>query len=116
MKTEIVFIQSLKSEIVFYIGTSKNDNFKVIDAGNSNDLWFHSKNDSSCHVVCKITEDLNKKDLIHIIKMGAFLCKKNTNKLKNIQNVEFIYTQIKNITKTKNEGCVLTTNTKTIVC
>jgi hypothetical protein len=44
------------------------------------------------------------------------LCKNNTNKLTSLSNVAIIYTQIKNITKTKTPGCVLTQNTKTIVC
>ena len=34
----------------------------------------------------------------------------------SISNVEFIYTQIKNVTKTAVAGCVTTQNTKTIVC
>jgi len=116
MKTENVFIQSLKREIVFYIGKNQNENFKVIDMGSDDDLWFHAKDESSCHVVCEIPDDIDKKELQYIIKTGAVLCKNNTNKLKSLSNVAITYTQIKNITKTKTPGCVLTQNTKTIVC
>jgi len=117
MKTENVFIQGLKREIVFHIGVSKNDNFNVIDAGNPHDLWFHAKDESSCHVVGVIPEDItDKKELKYIIRTGALLCKNNTKKLKTLQHIEIIYTQIKNIEKTKIQGCVLTSNTKTIVC
>jgi predicted ribosome quality control (RQC) complex YloA/Tae2 family protein len=116
MKTENVFIQALKREIVFYIGKNQNENFAVIDMGSDDDLWFHAKDESSCHVVCEIPDDIDKKELRYIIKTGALLCKNNTNKLKSITNVEFVYTQIKNITKTKTPGCVLTQNTKTVVC
>lgn len=115
MKTEIITIQSLKREITFYIGKSKEDNFAVIDAGNENDLWFHASNDSSCHVVCEVPDNIDRSDMKYIIKMGALLCKNNTNKLKTQKNVEIIYTQIKNITKTAIAGCVQTTNTKTII-
>ena len=115
MKTEIILIQSLKREITFYIGKSKADNFKVIDAGKSDDLWFHALNDSSCHIVCEVPDDVEKSDMRYIIKIGAILCKNNTNKLKSQKNVEIIYTQIKNITKTAIAGCVQTTNTKTII-
>ena len=116
MKTENIFIQGLEREILFYIGKNQNENFKVIDMGVEDDLWFHAKDESSCHVVCEIPDDIDKKELQYIIKTGALLCKNNTNKLKSLSNVAITYTQIKNITKTKTPGCVLTQNTKTIVC
>ena len=116
MKTETIFIQPLKREIVFHIGKNKHENFAVIDMGSSNDLWFHAKDDSSCHVVCIIPEHICKEDLRYIIKAGAILCKRNTNKLKTLSNIEIIYTQIKNILKTETPGCVLTQNTKVIIC
>jgi predicted ribosome quality control (RQC) complex YloA/Tae2 family protein len=118
MKTETVFIQALDREILFYIGKNQKENFEVIDMGIDDDLWFHAKDESSCHVVCEIPDDidLDKKELQCIIKTGALLCKNNTYKLTSLSNVPIIYTQIKNITKTKTPGCVLTQNTKTIVC
>ena len=116
MKTETIFIQALDREILFYIGKNQKENFAVIDMGSEQDLWFHAKDESSCHVVCELPDDINKKELQSIIKTGALLCKINTNKLKSLSNVVITYTQIKNITKTKTPGCVLTQNTKTIVC
>jgi predicted ribosome quality control (RQC) complex YloA/Tae2 family protein len=117
MKTEVVFIQALKREIVFYIGKTQSENFETIDKGRENDLWFHAKDVSSCHVVCEVPEDItSKKDMMYIIKAGALLCKSNTNKLKSERNVEIIYTLIKNITKTAIAGCVTTLNSKTIIC
>jgi predicted ribosome quality control (RQC) complex YloA/Tae2 family protein len=117
MKIEKVLIQGLDKEITFIIGKNKSENFEVIDMGGENDLWFHANDISSCHVVCLLSDpDIDKKDLRYIIKTGALLCKNNTNKLKSMKNVEIIYTQIKNITKTDIEGCVLTQNTKSIVC
>jgi hypothetical protein len=117
MKTENIYIQGLNEEITFYIGQNKNENFDVIDKGDSDDLWFHGNDMSSCHVVAIIPKDLSKKEIKYIVKMGAFLCKKNTSKLsKQHDFVEIIYTQIKNIEKTNIPGCVLTSNTKTIVC
>jgi predicted ribosome quality control (RQC) complex YloA/Tae2 family protein len=106
MKTEIVYIQGLDREITFYIGQNQNENFDVIDMGDSEDLWFHANNISSCHVVASLPEDIDKKDLKYIIKTGALLCKNNTNKLKTLKNIEIVYTQIKNITKTSTAGCV----------
>ena len=116
MKVEIIFIEALKREITFHIGKNQDENFQVIDNGNPKDIWFHAKNISSCHVVCEIPEEINKNDLRYIIKVGALLCKNNTNKLKSIKNVEIVYTFIRNITKTNVEGCFITKNTKIIKC
>ena len=116
MKIEKILIQGLDREITFIIGKNKSDNFAVIDMGSENDLWFHAKDITSCHVVCLLSDtDIDKKDLRYIIKTGALLCKNNTNKLKSMKNVEIIYTQIKNITKTNVEGCVITQNAKSIL-
>lgn len=117
MKTEVVFIQALKREIVFYIGKTQSENFETIDKGRENDLWFHAKDVSSCHVVCEVPEDItSKRDMMYIIKAGGLLCKSNTNKLKSERNVEIIYTLIKNVTKTAIAGCVTTQNAKVIIC
>jgi predicted ribosome quality control (RQC) complex YloA/Tae2 family protein len=114
MKTENLFVQGLNREITFYIGKNKHENFDVIDKGSSDDLWFHANDISSCHVVAILPDDINKKDLKYIIKTGALLCKINTNKLKSLDDVEILYTQIKNIEKTNIPGCVKIKNTKII--
>ena len=116
MKKEIILIQEIKRKITFYIGKNKNENFEVIDNACNDDLWFHAKNISSCHVVCELPDDINKKELSYIIKVGALLCKNNTNKLISLKNVEIIYTKIENVTKTNIPGCVTTENTKTVIC
>ena len=110
MKTEILFLQGLNREITFYIGQNSNENFDVIDKGKDDDLWFHANNISSCHVVADIPYDISKKDIKYIIRAGSMLCKNNTNKLKNLRNIEIIYTQIKNIEKTNIPGCVVIIN------
>jgi len=116
MKTENIYIYALKREFIFYIGKNQNENFEVIDKGTSNDLWFHANNISSSHVVCCIPDVFSKKELQYIIKVGALLCKNNTNKLKSMKNVEIIYTYIKNVIKTDIPGSVITQNTKIIIC
>ena len=116
MKEEIIFIKELKREITYYIGKNQAENFSVIDKGNPDDLWFHAADVSSCHVVCVVPDDINKKELQYIITTGALLCKNNTNKLKSINNVNIIYTKISNVIKTHIPGCVLPNNIKLIVC
>lgn len=115
MKTEILFIQGLNREITFHIGQHKNENFDVIDKGELDDFWFHANKISSCHVVANIPKDISNKELKYIIKAGALLCKKYTNKLKCLSGVEIIYTKIKNIEKTEHSGCVKIINQKFII-
>jgi len=115
MKSEKLFLQGLNREIIFYIGQHKNENFDVIDKGELDDLWFHANEISSCYVVAIIPKDITHKDMKYIIKAGALLCKKYTNKLKSLTNIEIIYTQIKNIEKTEYSGCVKIINQKKIV-
>ena len=113
MKEKNIYISALKREITFYIGEKQEENFAVIDKGSPYDLWFHAgNNDSSSHIVCKVPEDINKKDLRYLISTGAVLCKSHTNKLKSIPNVTIIYTNIKNIIKTDIPGTVISTNVK----
>lgn len=115
MKTENLFLQGLNREITFYIGQNKNENFDVIDKGEPDDLWFHANQISSCHVVAIIPKDITHKEIKYIIKAGALLCKKYTNKLKSSTDIEIIYTEIKNIEKTQYIGCVKIVNQKKII-
>lgn len=114
MKTEILYLQGLNKVITFYIGKNQNENFEVINKGNLNDLWFHANDISSCHVIASVPDNINKKDIRYIIKAGALLCKKNTNKLKNIKNVKITYTTVNNIELTNVEGKVNIKNEKII--
>jgi predicted ribosome quality control (RQC) complex YloA/Tae2 family protein len=120
MKTEIVYFDNIKKEITFYIGKDCKDNFAIIDNATPNDIWFHAKDESSCHVIAEIPEEMlenkqDKKVWLTICKKGADLCKQNTNKLKQKTNVEIIYTFIKNVKKTTTIGCVTVENEKKIV-
>ena len=115
MKKEIIDFKDF--DVIYLIGQNAKENFDVIDKGFEDDLWFHSKDKSSCHVVALLPFNiiLEKFEKDMIIKQGALLCKTNTNKLNNLKNVPIIYTEIKNIKKTKQKGAVLTLNTKTII-
>jgi predicted ribosome quality control (RQC) complex YloA/Tae2 family protein len=114
MKTEVLFLEGIDRDITFHIGQNKNENFNVIDKGAPDDLWFHAHNISSCHVVAIIPNDISKPDRRYIIKAGALLCKKHTNKLACMNSVEIVYTEIRNLEKTKTPGCVKIFKQKTI--
>lgn len=61
MKTSSLFIQGLNREITFYIGQKQSENFDIIDLGKDDDIWFHSNNMSSCHVLAILPENIQKK-------------------------------------------------------
>ena len=116
MKTETIYFPEIDQRIYYLIGENARDNFAVIDESTEEDIWFHAKEESSCHVVCILPNDveLNEKQKLPLIQKGAELCKQYTNKLNKMQKVFIIYTEIKNITKTKTIGLVHTKHTKTI--
>lgn len=95
-----------KKRITCYIGENAKDNTSIIQNGKENDLWFHAYQCSSCHVVINMPESFTKKEKHHIIKIGAGLCKQNTNKLKKESKVTIQYTKLKNVTTTDIDGTV----------
>ena len=117
MKLEEIYFDSLERNITFYIGKSAKDNFQVIDKGDPDDLWFHAKKESSCHVVALIAsiKNLEQNEVKEIIEKGARLCKENTFKLSSLHNVTIMYTFLKNIKKTKTLGTVIVEKEKSIV-
>ncbi len=116
MKIDTIYVQGLNMEITFLIGKSAEDNFAVLDESDVKDIWFHSADSSSCHIIAIVNDlDLDKKQLKYVIKQGALLCKKYTNKLASQHNVEITYTEVKNVQKTNILGTVNTTLTKSII-
>jgi predicted ribosome quality control (RQC) complex YloA/Tae2 family protein len=127
------YIPSLKKKIVYKIGKDAQNNFELIDEADKNDLWFHLKDVSSCHVIACLKniqyttrddelpncydldfDSLDKKEKQQIITQGALLCKQFS-KLKSTKNVEVIYTKIEDVYKTDIAGSVLTYKIKVIV-
>jgi len=121
MKIETIFFQNIQKSFTFYISENENEPFKMLDLSKPTDIWFHAEKYSSCHVIVSLGEydeiDLSKKEKNTIIKRGAFLCKKNTNKLRPLpaKTVSFMYCKIGNIRRTEKAGCVITENTKTLM-
>lgn len=126
------YIPSLQISVVYKIGIDAKNNFEIIDEADKNDIWFHVKGTSSCHVIAclkNITyttldddmpnlydiefDKLNKKQKQQIIKQGALLCKQYS-RMKSIKNVEIIYTKIEHVEKLDVIGSVLTYQEKTI--
>ena len=114
MKSIDYFFNYINLNVKYLIGLNKKENFDIIDLSNKNDIWFHLKDNPSCHVIAQISDlNIGKKKLKYIIKQGGVFCKQFS-KFKSEKNVEIIYTNLKNIEKTDVLGTVLTSHTKTI--
>ena len=107
MKTESILINEKEYQIL--IGRNKYENEKIIKLSNSNDIWFHLNDYSSCHIILQSGEDnIPKQYLLEIAKMFS-LYKKGLPK-----NYKVIYTNIKNIILTDEIGTVIPKNSKII--
>jgi len=107
MKIESVFIPRLNQSVTYHVGQNAKDNFAVIDSAESSlDIWFHAAQESSCHVVCLVPPNIDKKARQLIIKQGALLCKMHTPKLRSLKNADIIYTEIRNVKKNAVDGQV----------
>jgi predicted ribosome quality control (RQC) complex YloA/Tae2 family protein len=111
MKTFKVFDNLINEELEIIMGKSADENWKIIDDSNENDIWFHLDDFPSCHVILKTKgkdlKELNKQTFIHC----ASICKENS-KYCNMKNISVIYTKIKNVKKADTVGSVTTTSTK----
>lgn len=83
----------------FILGENAKDNHDIIDNADPNDWWFHLSNYPSAH--CIVEKDkLENADKI-------FACQLIFSKSKHVHSnkkSKYIYTQIKNIKKTKKLG------------
>ena len=89
------------NNITYRLGKNAKENFQLIDDADPEDWWFHLADESSGH--CIIDSSIVDKEMINY---ASNLVKEHS-KLKNNKNVKVIYTQIKNITKTKILGQVI---------
>ena len=104
MKTEI-FSHGSK-EYTITIGKNKEENWCLIDASDSNDIWFHIDDQPSCHVILKNSQEVKLKDIPRqVLKRAAYLCKINSS-AKTQAKCDVIYAPISAITKTQKVGQV----------
>ena len=104
MKTVVISIPSIKCAITFTIGQNAEENDKIIDNAQSNDLWFHVDNKKSCHVVATVPDNFDRKNIKYIVSQGVVLCKKYS--YPNEKNLPIIFTRVKNIERTNTPGLV----------
>lgn len=93
-----------ENEIIYKLGRNAKENFQLIDEAHDtsdNYWWFHINDHPSGHCVI-FSEDITNQ----MITTAANLVKQFS-KLKNQNKVKIVYTQIKNVEKTKTLGQVL---------
>lgn len=114
--TKSIEIPKVGCVVNFHIGENALDNFHIIDAADSRDLWFHVDGHSSCHVIADISsiENVNRKNISYIITQGAVLCKQYS-RYANQTNVGIIYTRVADVEKTTTPGLVMVQNQKRVV-
>ena len=94
----------IHDNITYRLGRNANENFKLIDEADQEDWWFHLEDHPSGHCI------IDSKELTELntqMKIFAGQLVKNNSKLKNINKVKIIFTQVKNIMKTKTIGTVI---------
>jgi predicted ribosome quality control (RQC) complex YloA/Tae2 family protein len=97
-------LELIEDNIKYKLGKNALENFKLIDdavESNDNYWWFHIDGYPSGHCII-YSENVEK----HMLIYAGSLVKENS-KQKNNKKVKIIYTQIKNIRKTKTIGQVL---------
>ena len=104
--------------VEYVIGRNARENSRLVQEAENSDIWFHAGDGiSSCHVIAElpVNHNFTERELLNIVKVGAGLCKQNTNKLKDQYQVPIIYTTVDNVQTTKVYGEIrLKGNPKTI--
>lgn len=112
MIVEYVELDNYKYMIT--IGKNAQENWDIIDAASSEDIWFHIEDYPSPHVILKIPDDYKLKKIPKKILIQCALKCKIHSKYNNVKNINIIYTKIKNIKKGDYVGSVITSNTSII--
>jgi predicted ribosome quality control (RQC) complex YloA/Tae2 family protein len=89
------------NNITYKLGRNAKENFFLIDEANDineNYWWFHLEDNPSGHCIVH-SEQMDK-----TIAIVAGNLVKSYSKLKDVKKVKVIYTQLKNVTKTKTIG------------
>jgi len=91
----------INDNITYRLGRNATENFEIINDADPEDWWFHLDDSPSGHCV------IDSSILNIQMKVFAGNLVKEHSKLKNNKKVKVIFTQIKNIVKTKTLGTVI---------
>jgi predicted ribosome quality control (RQC) complex YloA/Tae2 family protein len=85
---------------IIHIGQNAQENWKLLDESNANDMFFHLSSFPSCYVMLQYSQSL---DTDHVydpdtIQICAKLCKEH-NKYKLMNNIKVSYCKVSNLDK-----------------
>jgi len=100
----------------FRIGKSAMENSMLVMQSSENDVWFHINGLPSAHLVyfnpkCESLEKLRSQNTIYIMALEL----KKKSKYSKLNNIEVIYSFVKNVTPTTKPGLVRVKNCLTIL-
>jgi predicted ribosome quality control (RQC) complex YloA/Tae2 family protein len=99
-----------------WVGENATDNFQIISDADQNDLWFHLDQFSSPHVILRNPNNLKRNKIPkQLINSAAELCKLHSRFKTVSKKIGIIYTEVKNVKKTKVVGQVVTRKTTKIM-
>jgi predicted ribosome quality control (RQC) complex YloA/Tae2 family protein len=102
-------IEIIKEDNIYKLGRNAVENFELIDNSYPEDWWFHLEDFPSGHcVISSIKNELFECSNEMKIFAGNLIIQYS--KAKNINKVKIIFTQIKNLVKTKTVGQVIVKN------
>ena len=101
--------QKIDRHVIIKVGESAEENWKLLKSSSQKDIWFHLDKHSSPYVIIK--NDFKNHMSMSTLKYAAMLCKSHS-KMKNVNKVNVIYTQVKNLKKGKEVGSVIANKTK----
>lgn len=93
-----------ENKIIYKLGRNAKENFQLIDEAydiNDNYWWFHISDHPSGHCII-----FSKDITVDMISTAANIVKQYS-KLKDQKKIKIVYTQVKNVEKTKTIGQVL---------
>ena len=99
----------IKDNYIYKLGRNATENFKLIDDSYPEDWWFHLEDYPSGH--CVISSKKNEIfECSNEMKESAGNIIKQYSKAKNDKKVKIVFTQIKDVVKTKTLGQVIIKN------
>ena len=75
------------------IGKNKNENIKIIQSSEPDDLWFHLKDYPSCHIVVQGKRLLTNSELYEV----GWMVVRYTNKYKDFKNLRISHCLVKDL-------------------
>ena len=112
MKEMLIYDNKLGNDLVYWIGDDAQDNWRIIDNADGDDLWFHVYDKPSAHLILRLGGNDVKKISKATIKYCAVQCKNHSKFSSTKQKV--VYTAVKNLSKGNKPGLVYTKNEKYI--